>query len=246
MRGKYVVYKLPRRVAEAKGEGAGARELFGDRERCERGATEIGVEDASAAVSNHVDWAHDGIRGHWQSRGKRPGQYEAEGVGQTWEHEDVGAGIGGGKPLSPHFADEMRSRKACLKLLPCRSIPNDGLPTRPIQRQESLEILFDRHTRAGKKNRFGKVEDARRTRSEKVAVDAMRPAHQTNKSARVQLASHSLSRHHHARAGVVESTKQRIDKSARRDTSYSKILREAGVVARRKRASGSAAGNSRA
>ena len=33
----------------------------------------------------------------------------------------------GGKPLVAHLADEMRSGKARLKLLPRRSIPNDDL-----------------------------------------------------------------------------------------------------------------------
>ena len=43
----------------------------------------------------------------------------------TWEHEYVGTRVGGGKPLVAHFADEMRSRKARLKLLPRRSVPNN-------------------------------------------------------------------------------------------------------------------------
>ena len=50
-----------------------------------------------------------------------------QGVGQTWEHEDVRTRVGGGKPLFAHFADEIRSRKAFLKLLPSRSVPNDDL-----------------------------------------------------------------------------------------------------------------------
>ena len=65
MRGKHVIYELPRGLAEAKGKGAGARKLSGDRERCERGPAEIGVEYASAAISDHVDWADNGICRHW-------------------------------------------------------------------------------------------------------------------------------------------------------------------------------------
>ena len=101
--------------------------------------------------------------------------------------------------------------------------------------------FFDRHTRTGQKNRSGEFEDARSTRSKKIAVDAMRPAHQTNKPARVEFTPQCLSRHHHARASIVEPTKQCIDKSARRHSSRSKILGEARVVASRKGASGSAA-----
>ena len=40
--------------------------------------------------------------------------------------EHVGARVGGGKPLVAHFADEMGSRKAPLKLLPDRTISNDS------------------------------------------------------------------------------------------------------------------------
>ncbi len=127
MRGKHVVDELSRKLAEAKSKGAGARELSGDRESCERSPTEIGVEYASAAISNHVDWTRNWIRSHWQARRKRLKQHEAKGVGQTWEHEYVGARVGGGKPLVAHFADEMRSRKARLKLFPRRSVPNDDL-----------------------------------------------------------------------------------------------------------------------
>src|ERR1700692_2960858 len=127
MRGKHVVDKLSRGLAEAEGKSTGTRKLSGNRESCERSSTEIRVEYASAAISNPVECPHNGICTHWQPRRKRFKQHEAKGVGQTWEHEYVGTRVGGGKPLVAHFADEMRSRKARLKLLPRRTVPNDDL-----------------------------------------------------------------------------------------------------------------------
>ncbi len=63
-------------------------------------------------------------------------------------------------------------------------------PARPPRRPLNLADLvtgkrlgsFDRHTRAGQENRSGEFEDARGTRSKKIAVDAMRPAHQTQQT----------------------------------------------------------------
>src|SRR5208283_2431001 len=81
---------------------------------------------ASAAISNHVEWTHNWICSHWQTRGKRFKQHEAKGVGQTWEHEYVRTRVGGGKPLVAHFADEMRSGEARLKLPPRRSVRASG------------------------------------------------------------------------------------------------------------------------
>ena len=127
MRGKHVVDKLSRGLAQAEGKCTGTRKFSGDRESCERSSTEICVEYASAAISNHVEWTHNWICSHWQTRRKRFKQHEAKGVGQTWEHKYVGTRVGGGKSLVAHFADEMRSRKARLKLLPRRSVPNDDL-----------------------------------------------------------------------------------------------------------------------
>ena len=122
-------------------------------------------------------------------------------------------------------------------------------PVRPQRRPSNPADLatgkrrdfFNRHTRTGQKNRSWEVEDARGARSKKIAVDAMRPAHQTKKPARVEFTLQCLRRHHHARAGIVEPTKQCIDKSARRHSSRRKVLWEARVVASRKGAFGSAA-----
>jgi len=127
MRGKHVVDKLPRRLAEVESKRTGTRKLSGNRESCERSSTEIRVEYASAAISNHVERTDNWIRSHWQTRGKRFKQHEAEGVGQTWEHEYVCARVGGGKPLIAHFADEMGLGKAPLKLLPRRIVSNNDL-----------------------------------------------------------------------------------------------------------------------
>jgi hypothetical protein len=141
MRGKHVVDKLSPGLAEAEGKRTGTRKLSGNWESSERSPTEIRVEYASTAISNYFEWTHYRICSHWQTRGKRFKQHEAKGVGQTWEHEYVGARVGGGKPLIAHFADEMGSGKALLKLLPRRSVSNDDLWTRQIQWQESVEIL---------------------------------------------------------------------------------------------------------
>jgi hypothetical protein len=130
MRGKHVVDKLSRGLAEAEGKRTGTRKLSGNWESGERSSTEIRVEYASAAISDYVNWTHNWICSHWQTRGKRFKQHEAKGVGQTWEHEYVGTRVGGGKPLVAHFADEMRSGKARLKLPPRRTVPNDDLWTR--------------------------------------------------------------------------------------------------------------------
>jgi hypothetical protein len=94
---------------------------------CERSSTEIRVEYAGAAIPNNVEWTHYRICSHRQTRGKRFKQHEAKGVGQTREHEYVGTCVGGGELLIAHFADEMRSRKAPLKLPPRRTVANDDL-----------------------------------------------------------------------------------------------------------------------
>jgi hypothetical protein len=88
-----------------------ARKFSEDRESCERSSTEICVEYASAAISNHVEWTHNWICSHWQTRRKRLKQHEAKGVRQTWEHKYVGTRVGGGKSLVAHFADETRPGK---------------------------------------------------------------------------------------------------------------------------------------
>ena len=96
MRGKHVVDKLSRGLAKAERKRTGTRKLSGNRESWDRSSTEIRVEYASAAISNHVERTDNWICSHGQTGGKRFKQHEAKGVGQTWEHEYVGARVGGG------------------------------------------------------------------------------------------------------------------------------------------------------
>ena len=126
MRSKHIVNELSRELAEAESKRASTCKLSGNRESSESSAAEIRVEYASAAIPNHVEWTRNWICSYGQTRGERFKQHEAKGVSQAWEHEYVGARVGGGKPLVAHFADEMGSRKASLKLLPHRTISNDN------------------------------------------------------------------------------------------------------------------------
>ena len=66
MRGKHVVDNFRADSLRLKVKCTGTRKFSGDRESCERSSTEICVEYASAAISNHVEWTHNWICSHWQ------------------------------------------------------------------------------------------------------------------------------------------------------------------------------------
>ena len=193
MRGKHVVDKLSRGLAGAKGK-ARAR------------ASSLGIHRAASAARPRFASSTPAPLSPITSSGPTTGfaatgRPDASASSRTrpkvsvklGKHEYVGARVGGGKPLVVHFAHEMRFRKARLKLLPRRSLPNDDLRTRQIQRQKSVEILFDRHTRAGQKNRSREFEDTRGARSKEIAVYATRPTHQTNETPALSSSRSSVS-----------------------------------------------------
>ena len=66
--------------------------------------------------------------------------------------------------------------------------------------------------------------------AKQIAIHAARPAHHAGEPARVEFALERFGGDHHADAGVVEATKERVDQSAWRHSPHGEIFREARVV----------------
>src|SRR5207302_1893947 len=72
---------------------SGVRTLARDFERLQAGGVEVLVEDARAAVADHVERAGDGVAGDREAARQGLDQDDAERVGAARKDKDVGAGI---------------------------------------------------------------------------------------------------------------------------------------------------------
>ena len=117
--------------------------------RGQRRALEIPIERAGVAVADHVERTSDRKGGDRQPRGEGLEQDEAERVRKAGKDEGVGAGVDVNERLPVQFAEEIGVGKARLQPGAIRSVADDDLRARQIEREKRLEVLFDRQAPAG-------------------------------------------------------------------------------------------------
>src|SRR5579859_2422843 len=94
----------------------GASLLAGDVERAHAGDAQIFVQCAGAAVADDIDRAEDGVGGHGRAAGEGFEHDQAEGVGETGEHEYVGSAVIAGELRGCLDPGEVHVRIAAFEL----------------------------------------------------------------------------------------------------------------------------------
>src|SRR5690348_13875840 len=155
--------------------GTAIASLTRDRQRAEARSPQVCVENSRSSTSDSVFRPLDGIGGDWQAARHCLEHDKTERVRAAWKYEDIARRVGAYEHVACHGAEKLCVLVAASERSPGRTVADDDLCARKVEREEGFDVLLDRDAPDIDEDRTRKWQAGIADAMECVDIDATRP-----------------------------------------------------------------------